>query len=193
MKLAIDANIVFAAFIKDNQTRKIILNRNFELFAPDFVLEEVEKYSDYIRKKSKITDMQFKHLKELIFAQISVVPKKYFSKFMIQARKISPDKNDAQYFALALKMKTPIWSNDSKLKKQGKIKILNTSGIIDCMEKLKKREISIQKAAEILGATFSDMLDLMAQEKIDIGYTINYLEKDTRKNNGKPLFGQSSQ
>ena len=49
------------------------------------------------------------------------------------------------------------------------------------IEKLKKREVSIKKAAEIAGITFSDMLDLMAEENIDIGYSLQNLEEDFAK------------
>ena len=38
------------------------------------------------------------------------------------------------------------------------------------LKKLRKREVSIAKAAEIAGVSFSDMLDLMEKENIDIGY-----------------------
>ena len=39
---------------------------------------------------------------------------------------ITPDLDDMVYFALALKLNCPIWSNDKKLKQQNKIKIYHT-------------------------------------------------------------------
>ena len=47
------------------------------------------------------------------------------------AEKITPDPNDAEYFALALKLGCGIWSNDKKLKEQDKIKIYSTSDLIE--------------------------------------------------------------
>ncbi len=48
----------------------------------------------------------------------------------------------------------------------------------NAVRKLRNREVSISKAAEIAGVTYSDMLDVMAGENIEIGYTANDLEKD---------------
>ena len=46
------------------------------------------------------------------------------------------------------------------------------------LKKLMNREVSIRKAAEIAGTTYSDMLDLMAKRNIDIGYSAKDLESD---------------
>jgi len=45
------------------------------------------------------------------------------------AEKISPDPNDLMYFALALKLKCPIWSNDKELKKQNEVIIYSTEDL----------------------------------------------------------------
>jgi hypothetical protein len=45
MILVIDANVIFAALIKDSDTRKIILSGEFRFLAPEFVKNEVQKYS----------------------------------------------------------------------------------------------------------------------------------------------------
>ncbi|MHA2473510.1 MAG: PIN domain-containing protein, partial [Promethearchaeota archaeon] len=48
MDLVVDANILFAALIKDNITSELLLKREFHLFAPEFIFEEFEKYRDYL-------------------------------------------------------------------------------------------------------------------------------------------------
>ena len=48
----------------------------------------------------------------------------------LKQKKISPDINDTEYFALALKLKCSIWSNDKKLKKQNKVKVYSTEEIV---------------------------------------------------------------
>lgn len=45
-------------------------------------------------------------------------------------KKISPDPNDADYFALALMLKCPIWSNDKELLKQNVVRIYSTGELI---------------------------------------------------------------
>lgn len=49
-----------------------------------------------------------------------------YSKFLPEGRKISPDPDDSDFFALALKLDCPIWSEDKKLKEQSRIRVLNT-------------------------------------------------------------------
>ena len=49
---------------------------------------------------------------------------------MKEAEKITPDKKDVLYFALALKLRCGIWSNDKKLKTQNKIKIYSTEDLL---------------------------------------------------------------
>ncbi|MBS3095717.1 hypothetical protein J4231_03480, partial [Candidatus Woesearchaeota archaeon] len=50
--------------------------------------------------------------------------------------KISPDPNDLDFFALALKLDLPIWSNDNLLKKQ------NTLNVFSTLDLLKKTEFA---------------------------------------------------
>ena len=57
---------------------------------------------------------------------INIIPKEDFVDYIEEAEKISPDPNDIMYFALALKLKCGIWSNDKRLKRQNKIKVYST-------------------------------------------------------------------
>ncbi len=41
-----------------------------------------------------------------------------------------PDENDIIYFALALKLKCCIWSNDKALKRQDRIMVLSTKELL---------------------------------------------------------------
>jgi predicted nucleic acid-binding protein len=43
MNLVIDANILFAALIKDNLTRQLLVSENIRLYAPEFIFNEVQK------------------------------------------------------------------------------------------------------------------------------------------------------
>lgn len=52
MIILIDANIVISALIKDGKVREIITNKKFEFVSPDFILEEINKYKEYICEKS---------------------------------------------------------------------------------------------------------------------------------------------
>ena len=82
-------------------------------------------------EKTSRTKDEFIQTMYLLKDIIAVVPKEEYTEYMAKAEEISPDKKDTMYFALALKLKCGIWSNDKKLKKQNKIKVLNTKEIID--------------------------------------------------------------
>ena len=47
-----------------------------------------------------------------------------------KAARISPDKDDNDFLALAMKLKCPLWTRDQKLRKQHSVKITDTSDII---------------------------------------------------------------
>jgi predicted nucleic acid-binding protein len=66
--------------------------------------------------------------------EIEFVSFEEFEEFYKEAEQISPDPNDVQYFALALKLDGAIWSNDKALKKQFIVEVLSTGEIIKLME-----------------------------------------------------------
>ena len=75
---------------------------------------------------------------------------------------------------------------EEKADRAAVVRKLLATGIHDwkkkfALEKLKRREITINKAAEIASVTYSDMLGLMAKEGIDIGYSLSDLERDFAK------------
>lgn len=128
--LVVDANIVVSALLKNSVTRKELLcQKTEELFAPDFINEELLKYSEEFARRLKSDKKQIEETIGLIFdtAKIQVIAMEEYCEFLPKALQISPDKNDVPYFALALKLSCPLWSNDKALKKQSKVKVLSTS------------------------------------------------------------------
>ncbi|PIN95725.1 hypothetical protein COU56_00710, partial [Candidatus Pacearchaeota archaeon CG10_big_fil_rev_8_21_14_0_10_31_9] len=53
--------------------------------------------------------------------------------FIKEAEEISPDKKDAEFLALCLKFSCVLWSNDSALKNQNKVKVLSTEDLIEIL------------------------------------------------------------
>lgn len=49
---------------------------------------------------------------------------------MEEAVAVSPDADDAMYFALAMKHNCAVWSNDKALKKQDKVMVFGTSELL---------------------------------------------------------------
>lgn len=131
MKVMVDTNVLFSFFWKNSFTKKFLCSSKFELISPEFALEEIAKHKKEIMKKVSLKEKEFaSNLKELK-ETINFIPKNQYSTHLKEAEKISPDKEDSEFLALCLKERTFLWSNDSLLKTQNKIKVLNTKEIID--------------------------------------------------------------
>jgi len=132
MLLVVDANILIAALIKNSDTRKLLLSEELILIAPEFLLEEIKKYLNYLSEKTKLDK---EAVKDLLFevvekAEIKIYPAEEFKEKIKEAIEFTPDPKDAMYFALALKQKAIIWSNDKMLKNQNKIEVITTATLI---------------------------------------------------------------
>lgn len=130
MEIVIDANVLFSILIKHGKTEDIIFEAGLKIYAPEFLFEEFEKHRDYILEKTERSEAEFDELMERLKSRISTIPNEETSELIGLAEKISPDPNDADYFALALKLKCPIWSNDKELLKQNVVRIYSTGELI---------------------------------------------------------------
>ncbi len=138
MELIIDANILFAALIKNNITSELLFKEELELYAPEFIFSEFKKYKNEIKKKTNRTDLEFERLIDVFQRRTELIPYEEIKPFIKEAKQICPDIGDIQYIALALKLHCAIWSNDKKLKNQKIVKIYSTSEIIDLFPKYKE-------------------------------------------------------
>lgn len=126
MELVVDANTLFSALIKDSLTAELLFEESFELYSPEFVIEEFMKYEDFILAKTSRARDNFVQIMHSLKDVIKVAKKEDYADFVKEAETISPDERDVMYFALALKLKCGIWSNDKKLKEQNKVEIYST-------------------------------------------------------------------
>ena len=134
MEIVIDANIVMSALIStQGKTFDIIFNDRLKLYAPEFLLEEVNKYKDEIIERTNISEYEFNLFLALISSRINFIPYTEFKKQISFAEKITPDEKDTEYFALALHLNCGIWTNDAKLKKLDRVKIYTTTEILKLM------------------------------------------------------------
>jgi len=134
MNIVIDSNILFSALIKDSFTRDIILKYTGFFLFPDFIFEEVENHKEELLEKSKLNKPDFDNLLRLILKKVFIVPNEVLSPYKKEALEIVKDidVDDVMFAACALAYPNSIiWSDDKKLKKQSKIKILNTKEIIN--------------------------------------------------------------
>ena len=107
MKLVIDSNILFSAFIRDSKTRKLIFNPILDLITPDFTLDEIKKYEFLICEKGNLSSSEFQLLLILLFEKITIIPLEEYESKMVEAERLIEDIDDVVFLALALSNK--IW------------------------------------------------------------------------------------
>ena len=129
-KTVADANIIFAAIIREEITRRILFCNNLLVYVPEHIFVEIEKYRDEMILKTGKRDDDFEIFMSKLFRLVKPVPFLDFYDCLPHARKICPDKNDVMYFALAMKLKCPIWSNDRKLKEQKFVRVYSTEDML---------------------------------------------------------------
>lgn len=124
MDLVIDANILFSVLIKKGKTEELLFEGGLHLFAPEFIFEEFDKYKDLILDKTERSREEFDELINIFKKRIKIIPNKETEMFILESKKICPDEKDVDYFALALKIRCPLWSNDKVLKTKQKVVII---------------------------------------------------------------------
>ncbi|MBI5880884.1 PIN domain-containing protein [archaeon] len=130
MDIIIDANVLFSILIKEGKTEEIFFKEQVNAFAPEFLLEEFRKYEPLIREKTGRRQDEFAEFMDALKRRITIVSNKETEPFIARARKISPDPKDAEYLALALKMRAAVWSNDKRLKQQKEVSVYSTEQIL---------------------------------------------------------------
>ncbi|GAH51713.1 unnamed protein product [marine sediment metagenome] len=76
MKLVVDANILFAALIKEGSTAELLISDKLQLFAPEFLFAEFVKYEELILKKTHRSHEEFNQFLKLLKEQSSLFQKR---------------------------------------------------------------------------------------------------------------------
>ncbi|PIQ94666.1 MAG: hypothetical protein COY75_01770 [Nitrospirae bacterium CG_4_10_14_0_8_um_filter_41_23] len=125
MKIVVDSNIIFSALISGKEIYVDIFKIN-DVFIPDIVFSELNKYEARLIKKTKLKKNEFKTFVQMLFEEITVIPKFAISPENWQmayniCNKI--DEKDTPFVALSLELKIPLCTNDKtlyeKLKEKG--------------------------------------------------------------------------
>ena len=130
MRLVTDTPEIFSFFNEKSKARELSLLPSLELNSPEFSLIEIKEHQKDILKKFSLSEVQFTLIEKLLNATIKFSKEQEYSQFLAEAKSISPDPDDSDFFALALKLNCPIWSEEKKLKNQPKVKIYSTSDLL---------------------------------------------------------------
>lgn len=131
MKIVIDTNIFIAAIIKPSYVRRLLIESPTELLFPEVILEEINDHRNEILKKSKLSPNDFEVVKSTLLKYVKLIPSRSIKPYSKEAIKIIGhiDSDDAPFIATCLANGAILWSEDKDLKKQNKIKVLNTTEI----------------------------------------------------------------
>ena len=126
----IDANILMSILISGKSSYKPLLSY-YNFILPDFVLLEIDKYQDVLKKRTKLNEDEFLQWTYFVFSKISILPQYVLSSFSIEKsvtllKKI--DLKDTTYVALAMQLDLPLITRDKPLyeglRKQGFKKVI---------------------------------------------------------------------
>ena len=131
MKFVVDTNVLFTFFWKGSFTKGLLISQDLDFFSPEYALEEINKYSNEILEKTGIPLEKFKELRRELAIFVEFIPLDEYKYFLPKALSLIPKyPSDIDFLALALKLRLPIWSNDSHLKQQSKVKVYTTSELL---------------------------------------------------------------
>ena len=130
MRFVIDANVLFSALVKEGLTSDLLFIDELHFYAPEYLFEEFQKYKNVILDKTTRTMDDFERILRLLEGRIVIIPFEEFEGYYDEAERITPDKKDVPYLALALFLKIPIWSNDKPLRNQRAVKVISTSELL---------------------------------------------------------------
>lgn len=131
MQIIIDSNIIMAMLISPGKPIDLFFDSKLSIYAPQLLFEELKNHKDEILEKSRLNDEEFEWLYVILKYNITLIPEEDFLGYREKAEEICPDKKDIVYFALALHLQCPLWSNEKALKKQEHILVYATHELME--------------------------------------------------------------
>ena len=131
--IVIDTNVLFSFFKRDSTTRRLVMciSLSVPIYAPEYLLEELRRYSSLIIRKVNITPEDFERILGMIRKYVTFIKYESYAEFIDLAIKITPDPGDVDFVALALKLNATLWSNDKALKSVPFLRVLNTKELTE--------------------------------------------------------------
>ncbi len=130
LPIVVDANIIISLLIAKGSKHTLFFSSHISPVSPDWALFEIGKHWDILSEKSGLSEEELKSEFEAVRLQLKTARIDELESWLNEARKISPDTEDAEYFALALKYDCPLWSHDSDLAVQSKVEVLSTKELL---------------------------------------------------------------
>jgi len=136
MKVVVDVNELFSLLIRGtSRSEAILFSENFELIAPEFLLDEFLRNREEILKKNHRSEADFDRLLEIFRRRITLIPKSEFEEFVPRALSLFPEHTkDVQYLALAIKFDCILWTEEKLLRNQDPVRVNNTWELFEILK-----------------------------------------------------------
>lgn len=138
-RFVVETNILYSFFWKNSPTHKLLhlaVSKEVDLFSPQFASKELVKHREEILFSSKIGNSEFSELIKMLSLLVGFKETSEYAEFMEESKLLFPEHlKDVDFFALALKLDCPLWSNERLHKKQSKVKVYNTDELRELLEK----------------------------------------------------------
>jgi predicted nucleic acid-binding protein len=135
MQLVVDTNVLLAGLLKPAVTQRLLLSPSLSLFAPEYCLEEIQKYRAEIAKRMQKKTEEIQPALNILLSKIQILPQQEYEPLKERALNSLSDPNDWPFLALALKLNCAIWSNDKAFKKQKLCKAYTTHELLRHIQK----------------------------------------------------------
>ncbi len=118
IEFVIDTNILISTLIpKNSKLRDILLSGDFDIYAPEYLLKELDKYWDIVLAKAEkkgVIKSNIELTKEELLSKIIFEPDKFYLPRIEEAYVICQefDEKDTPFIALSLMLEIPILTND---------------------------------------------------------------------------------
>ncbi len=127
--IVIDTNVLVSALIKDGFTRHVLLHSGLRFAYPEIALEEVVRHREMIQKKSGYAPSELDAVLEGLLRSVTLVATPAFQSDIPRAADAmrTIDITDAVFVALALSLRSVLWSDDAHLQKQTLVAVRTTA------------------------------------------------------------------
>ncbi|MBI4448965.1 hypothetical protein HY641_02985 [Candidatus Woesearchaeota archaeon] len=130
MRLVVDSNVLMRFFWQKSATRSLLLKTGLDQLSVEFALQEIEKHRERICQQTRISRQEFKEVKNELTTVVRFVPLGDYREFLRKAGQVSPDPEDVDFFALAMKIQAPLWSDEGRLKSQQAVRVCSTNDLL---------------------------------------------------------------
>jgi predicted nucleic acid-binding protein len=108
--VVIDTNIIFASILKTGSyTRQVLLYvtdiLGLDSYTPEKTLEEIDKHLTELSKRKHLNISELRTAIDIILSGVRIVGKAEYNKYYEESEKFIEDIEDADYVALALKLR----------------------------------------------------------------------------------------